>query len=66
VIERVDAGDLVLLVGPDATEVGEAVRAAVARGDRVAVVVGEPGDVEVRAAVAEMRAELSGAPATDS
>jgi hypothetical protein len=58
VIERVDAGDAVVLVGPDATEVGEAVRDARARGERVGAVVGSPGDPEVRAAVTEMLSEL--------
>ncbi len=56
-IERVDAGPAVVLIGPDATEVGEAVRAAVARGERVAAVVGDPDDPEVRATVAEMVTE---------
>jgi hypothetical protein len=60
VIERVDAGDAVVLVGADATETGEAVRAALARGERVGAVVGAPGDPDVRAAVAEMLAELYG------
>jgi ABC-type sugar transport system substrate-binding protein len=60
VIERVEAGDAVVLVGPDATEVGEAVRAALARGERVGAVVGSPDDPDVRAAFAEMLAELFG------
>jgi hypothetical protein len=66
VIERVDAGDAVVLVGPDATEVGEAVRAALARGERVGAIVGSPGDPEVRAVVAEMLGELYGAAPTIS
>lgn len=65
-IERVDAGTAVVLIGADASEVGDAVRDAVARGERVAAVVGEPGDPEVRAAVAEMVAELFGGSPTFS
>ena len=61
-IERVVAGEAVVLVGPDATELGEAVRAMVARGERVGAVVGEPDDPTVQAAVAEMLAELFGVP----
>jgi hypothetical protein len=57
VIERVEAGEAVVLVGPDATELGEAVRAMVARGERVGAVVGEPDDPTVQA---EMLAELFG------
>ena len=60
-IERVVAGEAVVLVGADATELGEAVRAMVARGERVGAVVGEPDDPTVQAAVAEMRSELFGA-----
>jgi hypothetical protein len=63
VIERVVAGDAIVLVGPDATELGEAVRAMVARGERVGAVVGDPEDPGVQAAVAEMLTELFGAPA---
>jgi hypothetical protein len=62
VIERVEAGEAVVLVGPDATELGEVVRAMVARGERVGAVVGEPDDPTVQAAVAEMLAELFGVP----
>jgi hypothetical protein len=58
VIERVDAGDAVVLVGPDATEVGDGVREALTRGERVGAVVGSPDDTDVRAAIAEMLAEL--------
>ena len=60
-IERVVAGEAVVLVGADATELGEAVRAMVARGERVGAVVGEPDDPTVQAAAAEMRSELFGA-----
>jgi hypothetical protein len=60
VIERVVSGEAVVLVGPDANELGEEVRAMVARGERVGAVVGEPDDPTVQAAVAEMVAELFG------
>jgi hypothetical protein len=66
VIERVEAGDAVVLVGPDATEVGEAVRAALARGERVGAVVGSPDDPDIRAAIDEMLAELYGTAPTIS
>jgi hypothetical protein len=60
VIERVDAGGAVVLVGTDADEIGQVVRAAVARGERIGAVVGDPEDPNVRAAVAEMVTELFG------
>jgi hypothetical protein len=63
VIERVEAGGAVVLVGTDADEIGQVVRAAVARGERIGAVVGEPDDPTVQAAVAEMLAELFGVPA---
>ena len=59
-IERVEAGEAVVLVGPDADEIGETVRAIVARGERVGAVVGDPADPGVQAAVAEMLTELFG------
>ena len=59
-IERVVAGEAVVLVGPDATELGEVVRSMVARGERVGAVVGEPDDPTVQAAVAEMLSEVFG------
>lgn len=61
-IERVEAGGAVVLVGTDADEIGEVVRAAVARGERIGAVVGDPEDPGVQAAVAEMVTELFGAP----
>jgi hypothetical protein len=60
VIERIAAGDALVLVGPDADQLGREVRAMVARGERVGAVVGDPGDPGVQAAVAEMLAELYG------
>jgi hypothetical protein len=60
VIERVEAGEAVVLVGVDADELGRTVRAMVARGERVGAVVGDPGDPGVQATVAEMLAELYG------
>ena len=57
-IERLETDGAVIVVGPDATEVGEAVRAAT--GERVAGLIGSPDDPRVRAALDEMRRELFG------
>ncbi len=60
-IERVETDGAVILVGADATEVGEAVRAATGPA-RVAGLVGSPDDPRVQAALDEMRRELFEAP----
>jgi hypothetical protein len=57
VIERLETAGAVILVGPDAAEVGEAVRAATGV-ERVAGLIGSPDDPRVRAALDEMRREL--------
>jgi len=57
-IERLETDGAVIVVGPDATEVGEAVRAAT--GERVAGLIGSTDDPRVRAALDEMRRELFG------
>lgn len=57
-IERLETDGAVIVVGPDATEVGEAVRAAT--GARVAGLIGSTDDPRVRAALDEMRRELFG------
>ena len=58
-IERLETDDAVIVVGPDASEVGEAVRAATG-AERVAGLIGSPDDPRVRAALDEMRQELFG------
>lgn len=65
-VQRVEAAGVVVLVGPDAAEVGAAVREAVSRGERVGALVGRPEDPEVRSALAEMVDELSGSPGGNS
>jgi hypothetical protein len=60
VIERVEADGVVVIVGADAAEVGTAVRAAIARGERVGAFIGSADDPGFGAALDEMRAELSG------
>jgi hypothetical protein len=58
-IERLETSDAVIVVGPDAAEVGEAVRGA--KGpERVAGLIGSPDDPRVQAALDEMRRELFG------
>jgi hypothetical protein len=57
VIERVRAGDGVIVVGVDAAEVADAVRSDVSVG-RVAGLIGAPDDPAVQAALDEMRREL--------
>jgi hypothetical protein len=59
VIERLEADGAVILVGPDAAEVGQAVRAATGPA-RVAGLIGSPDDPRVRDALDEMRRELFG------
>lgn len=58
-IERLETNGAVILVGPDAAEVGEAVRTATGP-ERVAGLIGSPDDPRVRAALEEMRDELFG------
>jgi hypothetical protein len=60
VIERLETDDAVIFVGLDAAEVGAAVRAAGDHYERVAGLIGEPGDPVVSAALDEMRDELFG------
>jgi len=57
-VERVDGPGAAIIVGADAAEVGAAVRAAEARGERVGAFVGSPGDPEVQRALDEMTREL--------
>ncbi len=61
-IERVEADGVVVIVGPDAAEVGSAVRAAIARGERVGAFIGSADDPGFADALDEMRAELYGGP----
>jgi hypothetical protein len=58
VIERVPAGDGLIVVGSDAGEVADAVRAEDATFGRVAGLIGAPDDPAVQAALDEMRREL--------
>lgn len=60
-LRRVAADGTVVFVGPDADEVGTAVRAATAAGDRAAGLVGSIDGPAVAQAVDEMVAELFGA-----
>jgi hypothetical protein len=59
-VVRVDVPGAAIVVGPDAAEVGAAVREAVARGERIGALVGQPGDPEVQRALDEMAEELYG------
>ena len=59
-IERVEVDGAVIVVGSDATEVGVAVREAVAQGERVAAMIGSTEDPTFRAALDEMVEELFG------
>ena len=61
VIRRVAADGTVVFVGPDADEVGAAVREATAAGKRAAGLVGSIDGPAVARAVDEMVAELFGA-----
>lgn len=59
-IQRVEVDGVVVIVGPDAAEVGTAVREATARGGRVGAFIGSADDPAFAAALDEMRAELYG------
>jgi hypothetical protein len=59
-LRRVEVNGVVVVVGPDAAEVGAAIREAAARGERVGALVGSPEDAEVLAALADMVDELYG------
>ncbi len=59
-IQRVEVDGAVVLVGPDATEVGAAVRDAADRGERVGVMIGSTDDPAFQAALDEMVEELYG------
>jgi len=59
-IRRVEVDGAVVLVGPDADEVGRAVRAAAARGERVGAMIGSMDDPEFQHALDEMVEELYG------
>ena len=59
-IQLVEADSAVIVVGPDPNEVGEAVRAATSRGERVCALVGSPEDPALQAALDEMVEELFG------
>jgi hypothetical protein len=58
VIRRVEVEGAVIVVGPDAAEVGEAVRAATAQGERVGALIGSMDDPAFRQALDEMVEEL--------
>jgi hypothetical protein len=60
VIQRVEVDGAVLIVGADSAEVGAAVRAATASGERVGAFIGSVEDPAFAAALAEMRGELYG------
>ncbi len=59
-VQRVEMNGVVILVGPDAAEVGVAARQAEARGERVGVLVGSLDDPGLSPALDEMAAELYG------
>jgi hypothetical protein len=59
-IRRVEVEGAVIVVGPDANEVGEAVRAAVAQGERVGALIGSMDDPAFQRALDEMVEELYG------
>ena len=59
-VRRVEVDGAVIVVGPDAADVGAALREGLARGERVGALVGSPEDPEVQRALDEMVAELYG------
>ena len=59
-IQRVDVDGAVIVVGPDANEVGMAVRQAQERGERVGAMIGSMDDPAFQAALDEMVEELYG------
>ena len=59
-IQRVDVDGAVIVVGPDANEVGMAVREAQERGERVGAMIGSMDDPAFQAALDEMVEELCG------
>lgn len=59
-LQRVEVNGAVIVVGPDAAEVGAAVREAADRGERVDALVGSPEDPGFRPALDEMADELYG------
>jgi hypothetical protein len=59
-IQRVDVDGAVIVVGPDANEVGMAVREAQERGERVGAMIGSMDDPAFQAALDEMVEELYG------
>lgn len=59
-IQRVEVDGAVIVVGPDADEVGAAVRDAVAHGERVGAMIGSVEDPAFQAALDEMVEELYG------
>jgi hypothetical protein len=59
-IKRVEVDGAVIVVGPDATEVGAAVREAAAHGERVGAMIGSTEDPAFQAALDEMVEELYG------
>jgi hypothetical protein len=59
-IQRLELEGAVIVVGPDAAEVGAAVLDAHAHGERVGAFVGSPDDPAVQAALDEMVEELYG------
>jgi hypothetical protein len=59
-IQRVEVRGAVIVVGPDAAEVGAAVREAEGRGERVGALVGSPEDPGFWPALDEMAEELYG------
>lgn len=59
-IQRLELEGAVIVVGPDAAEVGAAVRDATTHGERVGAFIGSPEDPAVQAALDEMVEELYG------
>lgn len=59
-IQRVEVDGAVIVVGPDATEVGATVRDAEAHGERVGALIGSMEDPAFRGALDEMAEELYG------
>ena len=59
-IQRVNVDGAVIVIGPDATEVGVAVRAAAERGERVGAMIGSIDDPAFQTALDEMVEELYG------
>ncbi|MGZ4755057.1 MAG: hypothetical protein ACXVKA_11020 [Acidimicrobiia bacterium] len=59
-IQRLEVEGAVIVVGPDAAEVGEAVRDAAAHGERVSALIGSVEDPAFQQALDEMVEELYG------